>query len=99
MYKGSYDQGKIITSILQENDLIKVVVSNESKRKKGNLLLWLTYVWDEKEQKIEMQYHGYTVDMNTHLVPRVEKNKLAVLTKQHENVVRLLLEDLVKKES
>jgi exosome complex RNA-binding protein Rrp4 len=96
VYKGSYDQGKIITSILKENDLVKVIISNESKKKKDNQFLWLTYIWDEKEKKINMQFNGYMVDIEKHLVPRVEKNELKMMTQQHENIVNMLLEDLVK---
>ncbi len=98
VYEGSYDQGKIITKILKGDDLVKVVVSKESKKKKDNQLLWLTYIWDEKEKKINMQFNTYMVDMEKHLVPRVENGKLDMITQQHKNIVNMLLEDLVKED-
>ncbi|MBR9683718.1 hypothetical protein GOV03_04225 [Candidatus Woesearchaeota archaeon] len=94
---GSYDEGRIVTSILLGKDLIKSVISREDEKKREGWPLWLTYVWDGRLEEIEKRFQGYIVNMGTDLIPKIENGKLMSGTRQHEDIVETLLEDLVKK--
>ncbi len=95
VHSGEYSKGKIITSILRENDLLAVVVSCDKNEKREGLPLWCTNVFYEGKKIDKMIFHGYPIDASKHLVSKWDKGKFVTTTQQHEKIVEFLLEDLV----
>jgi len=94
VYSGSYESGKIITSVLDGSDLVKVLISSDTKRLKDGLPIWLSYIWEGKTERIDMTFNAYIIDPDKDVVEKEKDGKTRNLTEQHERILTLLLKEL-----
>jgi len=93
-YSGDYESGNIRTNILdkESSQLVKVIQTSKKIRKDKEI--WITHIYDDKTQRIDMSWENYEVNPDVDLIKKEGKGKEITSFKMHEKILTAILKDL-----